>query len=372
MDIEERAIGRDYFIKLYRRTSRNSEIADFYEHLFEETENETFKQRSEALNLCLKWWDTEFYRQQKVKDIKRVNLCRDKFCLNCQCMLASKRQLKYEPLLNALLSQYDILHTVVTVTNPTAERFPAVLDCMYSRFGYLVRYLRGNAKVKGIDFLQYGFGGGIRALEVTYNAADKTFHPHFHCMLLFRKGLRLERKIINDFSFDRNGKKPVRKFSELEVLLQKIWYLLMNGVKVTREAVDALPLGYSVIMDNAEGHYHEAFKYSCKGAFDEDKGAFVYSEEVFRILRKALYNRRMIQGYGALRCCNDDDQEIFENELQELYEDMLRKLQAVEKPVTKIESFEEVLQARDCRYISKTNMRRVLMSEQGETRGNAI
>lgn len=362
MDIQEHAIEHEYFEKLHSRVSRNSEIAVFYEHLFQDTDNFTYHNRAESVDLCLRWWDTDYYRLQAVKDIKRVNLCRDKFCLNCQSMLASKRQLKYKPLLDSFLDDYMIAHCVFTVPNMDGEALPFALDRMYKAFSHFVRYLRGNAASKYVNFLQYGFAGGVRALEVTYNRDEKTFHPHFHCMLLFRKDLDLKRKHINSYSYDHGT--LVRKFSDMEILFQKVWYLIYNGEKVNYDAVDRLKEGYSVLIDDSQGHYHEAFKYACKGAFDDEKGGFIYDEQVFRVLYFALKNRRMIQGYGKVRACKDEDGEILEAELEEEYERMIAQLRYWEEPIFKIESFEDILRDRNIRYISKTNLRRILQEER--------
>lgn len=368
MSLQDNLIEKEYFKELKRHVSHNYKIAEYYENLFEETGDFIYCNKSKAIDLCCAWWDMDYYRLQSVKDIKRVNLCRDKFCFNCQSMLALKRQGKFAPQLDSLRGDFMIAHVIVTVPNCEAEELEPLLDRMYKKFPFLLRYFRGKAKVHGVDFEQYGYGGGVRGLEVTQNREDKSFHPHFHCMLLFRPDLDLTGKYINSFSYDRG--ELVRKFSELEILLQKLWYLLMNDQTVTAQAIKNLKEGYSVQVLDSKGYYHEAFKYACKGAFDETKGAFIYNEPTFRVLQSALHSRRMIQGYGLLHNFNDLDGEILETDLQEAYSQIITDLKAIEDPDFYCETLDEIIErSTTCKYISKSSLKRLLLERRRQEQG---
>lgn len=368
INLDENFIDKGYFQDLKDHVSHNYMIAEFYESLYGETGDFCYLNKSKAIDTCCAWWDMDCYRLQNIKDIKRVNLCRDKFCFNCQSMLALKRQGKFAPQLDSLRGDFIIAHVIFTVPNCEAEELEPLLDIMYKKFPFLMRYFRGKAKVRGVDFNQYGYGGGVRGLEVTYNKEDKSFHPHFHCMLLFRPDLDLTGKYINSFSYDRG--KLVRKFSELEILLQKVWYLLMNCQTVTAQAIKNLKEGYSVQVLDSKGYYHEAFKYSCKGAFDETKGAFIYDELIFRTLQSALHGRRMIQGYGLLHNFNDLDGEILEADLQEAYAHIIADLKAIESPDFYCETLDEVIErSATCKYISKSNLKRLLIERRRQEQG---
>lgn len=366
MDISDRVIDIDYFNDLKSHISHNYQIADFYQNLFEDTGDFTFYNKSKFIDSCCRLWDVDYYRMQFVKDVKRVNLCRDKFCFNCQSMLAQKRQLKFSPILDRLRHDYMVVHMTVTVPNCHPEELLPVLDKMYKKFPYLMRYFKGQKKVKGVDFMQYGYAGCVRGLEVTMNNGTGQFHPHFHCMVLFHKDLDLRGEFVNSFSFD-NGV-LVRRFSCLEILLQKVWFLLMNDLVVTAKAISQLREGYSVLCQDSGGAYHEAFKYACKGAFDDSKGAFLYKEPVFRVLYEALKNRRMIQGYGLLYNFNDLDGEILETELEEEYNCLIAKLKELEEPILYIENLDDIIDqcVAGCRYISKSNLRRIILERRRE------
>ncbi len=363
MDFQDVKIDREYFVDLYDHTAKNEDIAQLYDMLYDETGDLTHQQHAAAMRVCVKFWETDYYRIQKVKDIKRVNLCRDKFCLNCQSMLAIKRQTKYAPMLDTLFRKYQVCHAVFTVPNMPGEELLPMLDTMYKKFKYLTRYLSGDKHIRGIDFSQYGYAGGLRALEVTYNAEEKTFHPHFHVALLLKKGITFERKYINSYSFGREGE-SCAKFTELEILLQKLWYLLINGITVTKESIESLKEGYSVIVNKAmKGKYHELFKYACKGAFKEGS---IYNPENFRALYYALKNRRMIQGYGVLHNFKDAAADILEEDLESCYRAVIAKLCSFEDPVPHIETLDEVMDQRDCAYISKSSLKRILLERRKE------
>ena len=116
-------------------------------------------------------------------------------------------------------------------------------------------------------FEKYGFFGAVRALEITREKARPDyFHPHFHCLFILKKGMKLDegRKHITSFSYDdedykRRHRKKVdgqvsRYFGDFEILLQKIWRLRIEGVKVNKKNIENLSEGYSVICNNAKGY----------------------------------------------------------------------------------------------------------------------
>ena len=366
MNLSDRVIEKGYFEEIKNRIRLNYQIADFYLDMYEETSKDRYLNNSKHIARCCKLWDIDLYRLLKVKDIKRVNLCKDKFCFNCQSMLASKRFQQYGPILDEFRKEYEIFHMVVTVPNCEGEELMPLLKRMYLKFPFLLRYFRGKAKVKGIDFLQYGYGGAVRGLEVTQNQGTKQFHPHFHCMILFKKGFQLQGEVATSYSYSKSN--GFHLFSRLEILLQKIWYLLMNDERVTVKAIEELKQGYDIHISDSEGNYHEVFKYACKGAFDLDKGAFIYQEHTFRILYEALYNRRMIQGYGVLHNFKDlDDGDIVEDESQEVYERMILALRDFEKPSFIVENIDEIVErVSRFMYISKSNIKRLLFEKRDE------
>lgn len=393
-------LKKEHFEELKKNTKYNYQIADFYlerfkkegfeipecidnpDDIFEYLEKRSLRdvsflesKRAKWLNKsrnifnCCKYLDLDCYLKLKIKDVKRINLCRDKFCLNCQKKMANERQVRFAPELDKLRNDYEVFHLILTVPNCDGADLVSVVDKMYKKFPYMLEFFKGKRKVRGVDFLAYGYAGAVRGLEVTQDE-KKCFHPHFHCMVLFKKGLDLEKTIINPYSFDHGVLK--NKFSSLEILLQKLWYLLLNGERVTLKAIEELKLGYDVQMSNSLGHYHEVFKYAFKGAFDEEKGVFLYNEQTFWTLYEAFHSRRMIQGYGLLYNFNECE-DIIQAEADLRYAQIISVLKEIESPTFRIENLEEVLQCIPYwRYISKGNLRRVLEEKRAEIEARAI
>lgn len=364
-------IEKKYFEDLKFRIRYNYQIADFYYDMYEESGKDSFLNKSKSVNVCCKYWDMYHYRTLRIKDIKRVNLCKDKFCFNCQKVLAERRKLKYTPILNELRNDFEIFHLVVTVPNCEGDELLPLLKKMYKKFPYMLEYFKGKRKVRGIDFLGYGYAGAVRALEVTQNQETKQYHPHFHCMILLRKDFKLDGKIVNSYSFSKgNG---YHEFSKLEILLQKIWCLLMNDERVTAKAIEELKQGYDIHMTDSEGCYHEVFKYACKGAFDPDNGAFIYNPLAFRTLYEALNNRRMIQGYGKLHTFEDLDDDILDAEADERYEKIISALNDFEKPYFLVESIDELIEwSSRGKYISRNNIKRLVCEHADEVKAKCI
>ncbi|MBO5924674.1 MAG: hypothetical protein J6Q52_00235, partial [Clostridia bacterium] len=181
------------------------------------------------------------------------------------------------------------------------------------------------------------------------------WHPHFHCFFVLNKKLKFDGANINSYSFDVGNTKVKRVFTDFEILLQKMWYLLYEGQPFTKESFDKLKEGYSCIVDKlSKSKYHEVFKYVLKGTFKNDK--FTHTYETFKILNEALSRRKIIQGYGVLNRFKFE--EYIPND--ELYESFIKELQVIESPEFQISNVDEVLSELkdgDIRYISRSSMR---------------
>ena len=205
-----------------RRLRKNTVLSFFYEKLGEDIYFEdaygmsvkdydfwsrridSIKDRGERVKLCTRFCKGDYYRLQGVKDLQKTNLCRDRFCDNCQNTLSQQRYEKFLPILENLREDYDIYHIVFTVPNVYLKDLARTINVMYAGFNRLVRYFDGRKGIRGVNFAQYGYVGAVRSLEITKNKKRNDFHPHLHCLFLFRKGLKLDvnRKFLNVYSFN--------------------------------------------------------------------------------------------------------------------------------------------------------------------------
>ena len=364
-DIKEKFNFKSKFFKLQRRLKKNALLSYYYDMFAEDLyfedipkeilNSEFFKQdfwlrrrddlheKGKRVSLCCKFWSGDYYRLQGVMDLQKVNLCRDRFCDNCQNTLAVQRVDKYEPVLMRLSEDFDIFHVVLTVPNCRLCDLLSTLDKMFDSYKRLCKFLDGRKFVRHVDYVLSGYVGSIRALEITKNKETGLFHPHFHCLWLCKKGSKIDklRKYVNIYSFKKNNPhirkssclsdEPQRYFSDFEILIQKTWKLLFDGIEVNYSNLDGLSVGYSCMIENARGRYKEVFKYATKGLLssEEDKSP-VQQYTDFVLLFVTLYRRRLIQGYGCLYRLKFEDN--IDLSPDEIYMQVVKDLHIVENP----------------------------------------
>ncbi|MCC8848541.1 protein rep [Clostridioides difficile] len=280
-------------------------------------------------------WLLDSYKNQKVKDFKKTNLCKDKFCNNCKKVIQASRMSNYIPYIEFYNDIYSLYHVVLTVPNCSGEQLQSVIKNMFKSYRYLTQYFQLNKKIKGIDFGIFGYSGSIRSLEITFK--DDVYHPHLHCIFALDKNYFLDKKYKNSYSYSYNEFK--RNFSFLEILVQKVWYLLNNNIRVNLKNIDSISEGYSCTFDSInDSTYYEVFKYMTKST-DENSSLLTY--ENFKVLFFSLYRVRQIQGYGIFYNFKDDDNLDFE--VDEYYKFVIDYLQKKESPVEVFEAPEDSL-----------------------------
>ena len=334
-DLFEIQIEKNYISDIIKHKDYNKIIIEHYKTLSKKYPNVNFSSNIENMSNCNSWWLMDFYKEQKVKDFKKTSLCKDKFCSNCKKVKQASRLSKFVPMIEELAKDKYIYHLVLTVPNCNGTNLKDTIKKMFKNFYSLNRYLNLNLKIRGLDFSQYGYSGSIRSLEVTYSKDD--YHPHLHCIIAFDKPLDDNRYIKNTYS--RSRKNGYRKFTDFEILIQKIWYLLNNNEKVTKKNIDELEVGYSCTVDSIdESSLFEVFKYMTKTK-DEKNNIIPYDN--FKTLYFALYRVRQIQGYGCFYNVKDDDSII--NEVDDFYDVIINILKTKEDPVEVCEAPEDLL-----------------------------
>lgn len=377
------------FVGVSRRIHYNQFIGDFYERMASENEmpigirndttifgvDENLSRIAKRIKSCSRNWIFDFYKKAKIKNLVRVERCNDRFCLNCQSLLADQRFAQYGQVLEDFTETHDVYHVVLTVPNVDASRLLSTIDLMLYMFGdRFIRYFNGSKKIRGVDFEKYGYIGAVRALEITTSKYYGTFHPHLHCMFILKKGLDMSKVYWNRFSEDRYNKRPTRLFSSFELLIQRIWALLILKIKVTKESIENIgkycdyPDGFTCTADFSNHDYHEIFKYAIKGTF---KNETLFTYESFLTLYKALFKKRAYQTYGCLSDYdfNDVDEDLGLNSLDEMFDMFIRNLQLSETP----ERIEEILATilkntldEKFKYVSKATFTRHFKALQEE------
>jgi hypothetical protein len=207
----------------------------------------------------------------------------------------------------------------------------------------LVRYFKKERKVfdkLGLDFGE--FKGALRSLEVSFKAQGRNrYHPHIHCAFILKDYKPGKEYLKNRYSVDHTGRRDLRLFNKETLKLQKVWKLLVDGQKVTKEAVERLDAGYSVTIDKFKsGQYKEMFKYMVK---DKDMEGHNMDYSTFKVLYYGLKGIRQLQGTGVFKKVVDDLDFSLDDEVDSLYNMFMYALKQKELPVAIQETPESLL-----------------------------
>lgn len=274
--------------------------------------------RGERLKDCLSFWEWDKYELNKVLDLQKVNRCKNnRFCPNCRAFELSKFIHHFGKIYREqIYNKYNPYLLTLTIPNVVGEELRETITKLYNSFQRF--FMAFNQDVgkdkKGFKDRLITFDGGLRVLEITYNDKMDTYHPHLHCIILSEEyDQELFRKQYQgEYSFKR---KSYNMYSELDLHLQKIWYMCFNKIRLTKKNYDSLTDSYLVdIRELNEKGIYEVIKYTFK---DTD----VINSDVFKNLVKALEYKRIRQGFGILQGLKCEDVE--EGEMQGIEEYLL-------------------------------------------------
>lgn len=347
----------EYYKKLEKEHTKYSydfytiEDDDLSKDIFRLNEEKVynFQSKIDSIENCNKLWQMDKYELQKIKDFKKTNLCKDKFCNNCKKVKQASLMSQFIPHLQELEKEFDLFHVVLTVPNVVGHDFKELrntIKLMFDSYRKLNHYLLHTKKIKDLDFYEFGYKGSLRSLEVSFN--NEVYHPHLHCIFVMKKGLKFNKKYLNKYSYDKFKKKKLRRFSYFELLIQKIWFLLNNKNRVTKKSIEDLEVGYSCMVDEIQDeHYFEVFKYMTKS--NNENNEFL-SYDNFKVLYFGLRSVRQIQGFGILYRLKEIDNE---NEVEEKYNEIISYLQKKESPVEVFEAPKDIILDNEYLVISR-------------------
>lgn len=326
MDLKHIEMDKQYLTSVEKNRQYNTKILAFYEKLKRDDlyihQSDKITRKMDSIDSCNSLFEIDYYKKQKVKDFKRTNLCKDKFCNNCKKVKQASRMAQFIPEIEKFKDK-GLYHLVLTSPNVNSDQLDCEIKKQLKAFPHLIEFFKSKKKISGIDFKKYGYMGAFRSLEVTYKG--NMYHPHLHVLLIFENLDISNKTIVNDYSINHfEHGKITRKFSDFEILIQKIWYLLLNKKRVTKKNIDELDQGYSCIVDEfREDDYFELFKYMTKNSSET-----FMTYDNFKTLYNALHNVRQIQGYGCLFRLKDKD---ISGEVEEMYNKIIENLKKIEE-----------------------------------------
>lgn len=114
------------------------------------------------------------------KKLKSANFCRLRLCPMCQWRRSLKMFSQVKKITDKILENDKstrFIFGTFTIKNTDAENLEACINTLNKKFKYLVDQKKTFAPAKK---LKQNLLGYLKAVEVTYNSKDKTYHPHLH------------------------------------------------------------------------------------------------------------------------------------------------------------------------------------------------
>ena len=231
---------------------------------------EYYKKRADRIYDCGSYLVFQRFIDNSLK-LKQAFFCRQRLCVMCNWRRSLKIFSQVSKIMDSMQStnDYDFLFLTLTIRNVDAPELNSAISDMIKGYLRLIRKTRVSKCVMGT----------FRALEVTYNEKEQTFHPHLHIVLAVNKSYLNGRNYINQ-----------KEWSEL-------WKNSMN--------LDYVPI---VHIEKTKGDNKKAVaevaKYATKEedlyTMDENNNKIANDEVIFT-LDEALKGRRLISFSGVFK-----------------------------------------------------------------------
>lgn len=203
--------------------------------------------------------------------LKQAFFCRQRLCTMCNWRRSLKIFSQVSQIMDSMKTEteYEYLFLTLTIRNVDGPELKSAISDMIKGF---LRLIRRTRVLKCVN-------GTFRALEVTYNDKENTYHPHLHIVLAVNKSYFHDRNYISQ-----------KEWSEM-------WQDCMN--------LDYIPI---VHIEKTKGDKKEAVaevaKYATKEEdlfeMDENNEKKAIDEVIFT-LDEALKGRRLISFSGVFK-----------------------------------------------------------------------
>ncbi len=143
---------------------------------------EEYKKRSYRMKECSRFITVSVCPDCNRSIASSATLCRDRVCPTCAWRLSAKQSAEMLQTLSYIndLEDYDALFLTLTVQNCAVDQLAPTLEMMSKAWNRML------ARRKNREIIM----GTARSVEITYNHKAKTFHPHYHIILLVEKDAR--------------------------------------------------------------------------------------------------------------------------------------------------------------------------------------
>lgn len=182
-----------------------------------------------------------------------ANFCRERLCPMCAWRRSLKVFAELSKVMDTTLQEQPKLiplFLTLTLRNCSADELPGTMDSIFSGWNRLMSRHKMRRIIKG----------WFRALEVTYNMAADTYHPHVHAILLvdksyfkgkdymettewvqmWRKSMELDYDPICDVRRVKNGNGTRKSLAEVAKYTVKDTDYITDDTKLTDKLVMVL------------------------------------------------------------------------------------------------------------------------------------
>lgn len=163
-----------FFQKLSQKKHYNKKVIDWL--LGESTTFPPLRKKATNIKNCATYVGVNQVNNHI--NVISANFCRERLCNVCAWRRQSRFLAQIHPLLNSLDEEgYKFIMVTLTVKNVPYEELKNCVDNIMHAYDKLLK----RRKVKR------AWNGCIRAMELTYNHEEDTFHPHLHICIAVRQ-----------------------------------------------------------------------------------------------------------------------------------------------------------------------------------------
>lgn len=154
-------------------------IVDSFKRLAIKNSINSFYNISYNMLHCASYLEFKLFEDES-KKLHLANFCRCRLCPMCNWRRSKKIFGQVSRIVQEIdkLNKYDYIFLTLTLRNCVNNELEKNIDLISKSFNNM---FRNNKRIKNIC------KGYFRALEVTYNKKENTYHPHIHCIIVVDK-----------------------------------------------------------------------------------------------------------------------------------------------------------------------------------------
>lgn len=151
--------------------------------------------KAERIKKCAHFLTFKHFIQLDEKKLSRINLCRDRLCLNCQLALSRKQIKELAWIIERLTLAKGETMQFLTLTAPN---IPA--EEIRTQIQKLIK--ASKSFLRSYKIMDY-----YRSIEITYSKKSNTYHPHLHFLFIAPKNTLFP---LFDKSLGKYGANPLQ------------------------------------------------------------------------------------------------------------------------------------------------------------------